>query len=373
MMRVLTEKRLRVGMLQIACFGLPLTMATGLHGAEGTIRRGLGNRTSKGQPVVVEALPRRPERLFLCDQVFVLDGNIREFVDWGNNSQEYFITDWMDPNFGKIKDEAYVCADFIAVDSTPPAWRPDGAGPTGFEDNPSAWNGSGPAPTGFNLGRLFFNFDLGQDPDRDASNGRGVYFIGIDVSAPRDLDTVAWTQPLAFDIDGDGDCSTAYECGGVREFPTMGEDVYMLGIDTNSDGITEVFVIVGEQLGSLPDNSISIDPRDRPQTIDGMAVRRYVEFRDATGLLPESPSAQALRFLDCHCDGNLNRHDFGIGEDIELAVLNVTGLPGNSRPTGVTIRVWADAADDGMEDDMVLEAVFPPSLGFDADGDNDAE
>lgn len=287
------------------------------------------------------------------------DGNIREFIHFQGDSQEYFVTNERSARFGELKEWAHLCSEVaMAVDAFPPPGWPAEAGPTGFEDGPlyiGGWlNG-----TGFNVGRMFAYFNPELDPDGDSSNGSGVYFIGLDVSAPASLDKQFGTHAVAFDVDGDGSRLYNNEYP-IREAPIQREDAYIFRLDTNVDGIMDVDIIIGERRTLVPTGAAVLDVKGQPQRIEGFSVRRYVEMRDQTALLTGSSSELLVWHLDFNQDGVVNWRDIGVNADVEFAILNVTALPFNADdPDHVWFLVIADAADDGWEDIMIFDVEFP--------------
>jgi len=296
------------------------------------------------------------EPLMLCAEPFVPDGFIGEFVNFHGDAQEYFVVDPFQPRYGQIREGAYVCRQVIVVvDDDPSPGRPYAAGPTGFEDHPS-YIGARSVPTGFNIGRVFMALDPTLDPDGDESNGQGVYFVAVDVSAPRMLDLVWNTQPVAFDSDGNGDSgsppSELYgECGS--EAPGFFDDVYLFEIDANEDGCADLEIGVGERRGSTPPDAIPIDVPNSGQVaalgVQDVVVRRYLRFRVTSGTGFEAlggPREQALLFLDSNQDGLVDWQDIGVGADIEFAIVNVSGLPEATTPFHAGLRVSAVSFDN---------------------------
>lgn len=331
-----------------------------------------GPKFSPDVAAVVDGNASGAERLLpplqtpcLCGKPFVLDGNIDEFVHHDGDSQSYFITDWFDPYFGRLRPGAWLCPRAVmVVDALPSLNQLDPAGPTGFGDSPMC-NGMWLAPTGFNIGRVFVAYSPEQDPDGDPANGTGVYFIALDVSAPADLDMFHATAPVAFDVDGDGSRDTQTEIApdSIGEAPLDGGDVYVVEVDTDLDGYPDITVKIAETVGRFPRDAIFIDPFDRPQVIDGYEVRRLVRFIDWSGQLPGTAQDQAVRFLDAYPDGRIDGRDFGINADIEFALVNVSALPGNDEPYSIRLSIWADAVEDkhwsAGTDRVVAEIVFP--------------
>ncbi|MEK6677692.1 MAG: hypothetical protein AABZ47_18820 [Planctomycetota bacterium] len=298
------------------------------------------------------------------------DGSIVEFINFGGDDQEYFNVNFgAGLNFGAIKVGATLTRGVVvARDNSPLAGNI--AGPTGHFDRPGGDVNGNPIPTGFNIGRVFLSYNP------EAFGGDGGYFMAMDISAPALLDTQSLTAPRAFDVDGDGSNLTVSEInpGCVSEAPTSvsSPDGYGFEIDTDGDGSSDVAILIAERRGAtqlnIPGDAVSINPGGAVSiNINGTNVQRFVIFTDATGTLPGTPQQQALLFLDSNEDGILNHLDFGIGEDVELAVRNVgllPPLPGPNDPACVSVTFTADTFDDeclggGAEDLVTLDVRFP--------------
>jgi len=318
--------------------------------------------------------------------MFVADGNIGEFINAAGDSQAYFVTTppedpVANPNFGAIKANASLTRGvFVRRDNSPTPGTVTEAGPSGFRDPPGAIGGVF-IPTGFNIGRVFVSYN----PNAYGGEDGGAYFVAFDNSAPAALDTVAGTQPIAFDVDGNGSRTTATELDapaqGVSDAPLnadkLNREGYALRINTNSAGTHEVTILIGEQVDTIPTGSVDIGPGDgnphppgcpaTAQIISGECVRRYVLFFDATGSLPGTPQQHALLFLDSNDDNAINAADFGIGADIEFVIRNVGLLPpfpGDPDPACAIFTYIADTFDDeplggGGEDSVMITLQAP--------------
>lgn len=308
--------------------------------------------------------------------VFNPDGNICEFINVAGDCQEYFVVDPLLagppalPNYGAIKAAATLTRGvFVRRDNSPIPGSVTAAGQTGFLDPPGAL-GPDFIPTGFNIGRVFASYN----PDAYGGQDGGAYFLAMDISAPGVLDLISGTQPVAFDIDGNGSRLTATELGAPTLIPPvtdapvnadkLNREGYTIRINTDSIGTHEITITIGEQVDTIPPGSVEINPNNAVQIISGMTVRRYVLFTDRTGLLPGTPQQQALVFLDANNDGVLDYRDFGVGNDIELAVRNVGLLPRNDNPACAIFTYIADSFDDeplggGGEDAVLINAQFP--------------
>ena len=329
--------------------------------------------------------------------IFVPDGEIAEFIHCDNppcsvdgDSQEYFVTDpGAGADFGSIKAAAVLTRGVFVRRDDSPATGPNAAGLTGFQDPPLG-TVCDSRPSGFNIGRVFASFNP------NAYAGEGAYFLAMDVSAPAIVEEP--TQPVAFDVDGDGSRFTITELIGaavpVSEAPETTEDFYGFLLDTDQDGLPDVDIRIEERIGnSIPFGTVAIDPpncgRDpaldpagcdnvpdprpagcpafaqviRSTSGDPVCVRRYVRFDDLSGTLPGTPPDQALVFLDANDDGVLNAADFGIDSDVEIVVRNAGLLPENSDRVCLDIIYIADSFNDepcgGAEEAVELPGNFP--------------
>jgi len=306
----------------------------------------------------------RNRSLFVCAQPFAPDGDIGEFINFHGDSQNYFVTDVLDGlRFGELREGVDVCDRIVIARDDSPVWgTPNAAGPTGFGDAPRlSWYK--PIPTGFNIGRVFVHFAPTADPDRNPENGTGVYFVALDISAPGGLDFLAGTQPIAFDVDGDGSRQTETEMGGYfPEAPLKGVDSYFVRLYTDADGAPDVTIVIGETVDQLPHGAVAIDPDGQPQRIDDYDVFRFLWLK--LGRMPGT-DAEVLQFLDCNQDGSVDEYDVGVDADLEMAILNVTALPGNSNPYRVRFQILAVSPNDqgSPSDFMGFEGVFPEATG----------
>ncbi|MEK6675519.1 MAG: hypothetical protein AABZ47_07685 [Planctomycetota bacterium] len=308
---------------------------------------------------------------------FVPDGRICEFINVAGNCQEYFETNRTSPNFGKISCLAEIPAGVaVHVDNTA------SPGPSGFDDGRF---GIFNIATGFNIGRVFLSFNPDADPDGDPANGIGVYFVAIDVSEPSELDHLeggAGTQPIAFDLDGDGSRLTQTEIPGgtCSEAPSSlsSSDAYGVEIDTNGNGEPDVGISIFERRGlGIPFGAVAIDPGGVPQNIGGVSVRRLVEFYDFTGLLPWTSIEEAHHFLDVNGDHVLDYRDIGVDDDVEIAIVNASALPNFGGglfgdPRNALVSVGADSFDDfciGGTEEGIFELSFTPTDFICADTD----
>jgi len=290
---------------------------------------------------------------------FVPDGQISEFISIAGNSQEYFVVDpGMGEDYGAIKVGALLTRGVLVLrDNDPLPAKSFPAGPTGFADAPFL-GPSSLVPTGFNMGRVFVSYNA------NAYDGEGAYFVAMDISAPAPLDPVAGTVPIAFDVDGNGSRTTQTEVvtpGTISEAPTV-EDVYLLGLDVDSDTFFDVEFVIAERRVSVPFGDVPIDPNGVPQTIGGVTVRRYVRFSDASGMFKGNPAVHARFFLDANDDGVLDFRDFGIGTDVEFVIRNVRHLHNVLGSTAACVRfqAFADSSDDSTaEDRIATDAAFP--------------
>lgn len=296
---------------------------------------------------------------------FTPNGNIGEFINFGGDSQEYFVAfPDADPEFGKIKAGATLANGvFVARDIAPGAGA-FAAGPSGFRDNPGN-NGATSLPTGFNVGRMFVSFNPNLDPDGNPANGTGVYFIAMDVSAPAVMDTVANTQPVAFDVDGNGSMQNQTEIAPentVGEVPQNVPDEYRFILDTDVNGTSNVQLVIAEgdpaivPIGAFPLGAPQL-VANGPGAADDQMVQRYAQFVGVN-------AAQVIQFFDWNNNGAIDTGDFGVGADLEIAIRNVTALPGNADPFCTRFRVTADSFDDrplggGAEDLVEITATFP--------------
>ncbi len=299
---------------------------------------------------------------------FSPDGQINEFIQFSGNSQEYFITDALaGADFGAIRAGTQIAPGvLVRRDNSPQPGGVIAAGQTGFLDIPGA-AGARFIPTGFNIGRVFASYN----PRAYGGVNGGAYFLAFDISAPGALDGVAFTQPVAFDVDGNGSVFTQTEIassGTVSEAPVTADkfnrEGYSIRLNTNGVGAHEVTITIGEQVGVIPDGAVAIDPGNTPQFIDGEEVLRYVLFRDNTQKLVATPQELALLFLDANDDGVLDFRDFGVGQDVEMVVRNVGLLPRNTDTACCTFTFIADSFDDqplggGGEEVVRLVVGFP--------------
>ncbi len=303
---------------------------------------------------------------------FVPDGEICEFIAFAADPQEYFIADpalnGVDPDYGAIKAGAVLTRGVFVTRDNFPFAAVNRAGATGFGDPPGV-DGTTFVPTGFNIGRVFASYNP------RAYGGEGAYFLAMDISAPGALDTIEGTQPIAFDVDGDGNRCTQTEIGMVSEAPTTVADVYIFALDPDGDGIHDARVVVGERPNSIPFGAYAIDP-DRDGDGDGdpqlipddegvlRTIRRFIYFEDLTDP-PGNPLDQGLLFLDANGDGMVNRLDVGVDSDVEIVIRNVDLLPNNAdSPECIRFTFLADSFDDqglggGAEEGVVLDAAFP--------------
>ncbi len=316
-----------------------------------------------GAPTVAGPFPQRLS--LFSNATFAPDGEITEFINFPGNPQEYLIVDPalespLNADFGAIKAGAILTRGvFVTRDNRPVPGGANQAGQSGFRDLPGA-AGSVFLPTGFNIGRIFASYNP------DAYDGEGAYFLAMDISAPAALDSKTQTQPVAFDVDGDGSRQTQTEInpGAVSEAPRVAADRYTVGMDTTGDGIQDVRVSISERRSSIKTGGVSIDPPGGPQIVNGFVVRRFVLVDDKSGMLPGTPQTQALTFLDSNNDGIIDRNDFGVGSDVELVIRNVGLLPNNTTPACVEFFFTADSFDDemlggGAEELVRLPVVFP--------------
>lgn len=309
-------------------------------------------------------------------ETFSPDGQIEEFiVAPGGGSQEYFEVNSLLAEFGLIlPGSSPTQGVFIAVDIA------GGAAPTGFEDIPGD-----DVPTGYNVGRLFAAFNPTLDPDNDPSNGVGVYFIGVDISAPAALDDFFGTQPVSFDGDGDGNPDTTGEIFSqtdpgifLSEVPNSGLtgiDNYQFEIDTNINGGAELRFFIAERQTSTinPFTEFILEQRNNVDNGDGTAdsVTR-IAFFEFTPINLGDPVAEALTILDINDDGSIDSNDFGIADDVEVAFQNVApnpatgqgGFINNSNPWCVGVRIDADTQRDGGDFGGGAEDGFPATLVF---------
>jgi hypothetical protein len=334
---------------------------------------------------VAAAAPTEPLSAF-TNELFDPDGEIDEFINVAGDSQEYFVADPTaegagDPDFGAIKAAASLTRGvLVRRDNFPIPGDADEAGRSGFRDRPAVINGVH-VPTGFNIGRVFASFNP------NAYGGEGAYFFAFDISAPAMMDPVNSTQPVAFDVDGDGSRFLVADAplAGVAEQPVTSEDIYGLNLDVDLDGLIDIRVKIQERAGNtVPFGSVAIDPPccgepcpgctavhptgcpAAAQVINGVCVRRYVLFEDGTGMLPGTPPDQARVFLDADDNGVLDHRDFGVGSDIEFALRNLVSLCETlgCDPACVDLSYLADTFDDqplggGAEDLVRLQARFP--------------
>jgi len=293
---------------------------------------------------------------------FTPDGQINEFINYFGDDQAYFIVDpTQNTDFGAIKVGATLTRGVLVVrDNSPAPGLSNAAGLTGFRDPPGSSHGI-PLPTGFNIGRVFASYNPA------AYDHEGAYFLAMDITAPAALDSISGTQPIAFDIDGDGSRLTQTEInpGVVSESPKSLSlpDNYVFDLDSDRDGTADVAVTIGERRNTVPFGGIAIDPGGVPQVINGVTVRRWVIFDDLSGSLPGSPQLQALFFLDANDDGVINYLDFGVDDDVELVIRHVDLLPNAIDPACGRFRYVADSFDDvalggGAEERVHLDAQF---------------
>ncbi|MBU0719620.1 MAG: hypothetical protein KJ749_15355, partial [Planctomycetes bacterium] len=315
-------------------------------------------------------------------EVFTPDGDIGEFIDFGGDSQEYFVTLESDSEFGKIKAGATLTPGvFVGLD-VDPSGGPDAAGPAGFGDRPGANTVVTLIPTGFNAGRMFVSYNPDLDPDGNPANGTGVYFIAMDVSAPWAMDSgvTPGTQPIAFDVDGDGNLGAQTEIRLpwlVNEAPLGAPDQYQFLIDTNpvfgpGEAGYDVTVVLAEkgslvidgppalEAGAIPFGPQRNVPNNPGTADDDAFTQRYL----VTSGIGTNTEAELLPFLDWNRNGMIDEGDFGIGDDVEIAVMNVSALIRNTEPACAGFRVTADTFDDvllggGAEDLIEMKVRFP--------------
>jgi len=310
--------------------------------------------------------------------VFVADGNICEFINVGGDctptgapcgdSQEYFVTNSGSPNFGDIKAAANLAKGVLVGLDIAPAGDPNfSPRSSGFQDKPGS-TGATPLPTGFNNGRMFVSYN----PAIDA------YFIALDVSAPAALDPLLFTQPIAFDLDGDGNVCTLTEINAagcaplnVTEAPTLGDDIYRVLLDLNGDFINDVRVQVVETTAPVPAGAVLLTRSCAALT----TISRYLSI-EPLGAGAINAAAFANKHLDSNMDGVADAGVVGVGADVEFMISNVsTGCTGtgcandpfltrNQEPCCVTFTSFVDSNDDdclggGAEDSITIHAVFP--------------
>lgn len=305
-------------------------------------------------------------------EVFTPDGDLREFVSALGSGQSYFVTSGT--AFGRFRNDAelapgvFPSRDALPIDGTLPA------GASGFGDAPQA--AAALSPTGFNLGRIFAAYN-------PAAAG-GAYFIALDVSAPAELDLQFGTQPLAFDVDGDGSIVLAAEasgCAGLSEAPFgSAPDVYavLLDLDRNGDADVRVqFIETADAAQAVPPNAVFLGQYQVPAGGGAASIRRWVQI-DPLGVA--MTPAQLTRFADQHLDSNgdglRDIGALGIGADIELMLTRVQPealdpvldavdpfrTRGGSRAC-VNVLGSADASGDeclsGGEDSIQAQFTFP--------------
>jgi len=304
--------------------------------------------------------------VLLCPEDFVPDGRMDEFVASNSRRSAAPPATVRSTDGENDGNPEFVCAFVVdAVDNLPSPGKIGAAGPTGFEDAP-ALTGFGNIPTGFNIGRVSIAWHPTLDRDGDDSNGRGAYFIALDVSAPAGLDFLWSTRPTAFDLDGNGSRLTQTEITiphSVSEAPGTQPDVYLLALDTDVDGDFDGIIVIGERRHPPLADVATIDPQGVPQLISGQQVQRFVEFIDITGTVQGLPLEQSVRFLDWTGDGILDADDIGVDRVIELSLLNITALPGNVDPSIIHMLLLTHAPSGSFVlrggDVMIAQFEFP--------------
>lgn len=271
-------------------------------------------------------------------EVFIADGDINEFIRSGvveagdpTQSQNYFELIEALPNFGLFRPTAILTRGVLpARDRFPGPGEPNPAGPSGFRDRP-AFFGAQPNPTGFNAGRIFASYN----PDIAG----GAYFIGIDVSAPAVLDLASGTQPVAFDVDGDGSVTQVTEflpgqCILFDEAPPSSliqADNYIVFLDLNVDGVPDVCVKLIETsstVAPVPTNAVFLGSYQTIPTAGSnptpLTIRRWIQI-DPLNVAMTDP--QLLRFSNIHLDSNNDGLKdvgcVGVGDDVEFMIARV--------------------------------------------------